>query len=136
MSFNQRRYPRYRVGDQSIAILAFSGQILLKVGKILDISEGGLAFKTKNDKWPDEPCEVNLVGYEKQPNPRDELREVLHRKITVERIPSKLVYSRSMNTDSCGTKMENRCGLQFGKLSEAQASALRHFIGNTMTGTG
>ena len=117
MNDERRKFERLEPKDLTFAALrpGFS-----KLGKILDVSKGGLCFQyvTPQGKHTNEkaPIEIDVfMGDESY---------YLHD------IPSKLIYDREIEEGLDYPKgvEYGRCGLQFGKLTKEQASQWSFFL--------
>jgi hypothetical protein len=111
----KRRFARYVAQDLAFAVFRPS---FTKLGKIKDISRGGLAFDyvTSEGRKEDSPeIEIFMSG------PR----------FHITRVPAKTIYDRKViNHDYTFAPFveKRRCGVQFGKLTEDQAEHLAHFL--------
>ena len=122
MMITDRRYTRFVVEDHTFAAL---GKDYSKVGKIIDISLGGLAFEYLNDNQHsvNGVSMINLFssvgGFH--------MSELTCRVICD--FPTRLA---DRNVD--GTLQKNRCSIQFTSISDAQRELLDEFIKNNTVG--
>ena len=91
-----------------------------KLGKVKDISRGGLAFEyILNETQYTGSSEIDIFSGDRFYLPR---------------IPSKIVYDMEIAEEYQGL-LKRRCGLQFGNLTKKQAAKLEFFLQNHTTGT-
>lgn len=94
---------------------------MLVIGKLLDISQRGLALQYYAGGRPARlPKHLEVFGIH-QP--------LLH----IDRIPGEIVYDFEVNSPTRSALKERRCGVQFGKLSPRQRVLLDEFISNYST---
>jgi len=95
------------------------------LGKIKDISRGGLAFE--------------YIAHEGQKRGSSEIDILITGdRFYLPKIPSKKIYDIKIgeeNEISIDRLETRRCGLQFGELTEEQAAQLDFFLKNHTTGT-
>jgi c-di-GMP-binding flagellar brake protein YcgR len=104
-----RRHVRYKIKSGTLAALPLPGTLKVIVGQIIDMSEGGLALKHKDEiTKPLNNVEIILMGHEQSGGPAFEL-------------PARFVYELEQGEDY-------RSGFQFGDLSKGQISRLDSFI--------
>jgi len=112
----QRRYKRFQVPKGTFVGL---GPHDTKVGQIIDVSMGGLAFRYVGDAEPSNG-ELDIFLSE--------------RDFYVGRIPFKTVSDFEI-TGRIGSSISmRRSGVQFRKLTRGQTSQLEHFIQNHTLG--
>lgn len=117
MATERRRYVRYRVRDKSFAAL---GRDYTKVGKILNIGMGGVAFEyIAGPQHAPGDSFVNLFTTETSFHIND--------------IPCKVVHDdevRAPNSRGQRASMliTRRCGVCFHSVSESQIKELQNFI--------
>ena len=119
METEQRKLTRLLAQDTAYAVLRPDFK---KIGKIKNMSEGGLVFQ--------------YIAYEVQHNDASESEIDIF--ISEEggfhllKIPCRIIYDSKF--DECQTSthhIEMRwCGVQFGELTEEQAADLEFFLGN------
>ncbi len=113
----KRRHVRYRTCDRVFAAL---GEKFSRVGRVRDISAGGLSFEYIIDQWP-----VKNVS-------RIDIF-VTTNNLHVARIPCRLVYEiiiprpRNLISLSPGLRPK-RCGIQFVGLTRDQAEKIYSLI--------
>ena len=118
MEADRRKCRRLLPQDLTFAVLR---PHFNKLGKVKDISEGGLAFEyIFNGKQNPGSSEIDIL--------------VSGDRFYLPRIPSKIVYDMPI-VEEYRTFKKRRCGLQFGDLTDAQAIELHSFLENYTTGT-
>ncbi len=120
METERRKFTRFLAQDTAFAVLR---PHFTKLGKIKDISEGGLAFE--------------YIAYEGQKEDSSGIDIFLSGNgFYLGRIPCKIRYdikiSERYQTSTDHMEMR-RCGLQFGELTEEQAAQLEFFLKNHTT---
>ncbi len=122
MTIERRKYVRFLAKDNSFAALRNGFK---KVGKINDISIGGLGFSYLN-----EIAEVDSTGNHSQIdifNSKDEFY--------LSNVPCRIVYEAPGSIPDEGFLVRmSRCGLQFGELNGSQLEQLELFMENYTTG--
>jgi len=114
----RRKHKRYRVHDGAFAVL---GPHSTKIGQIIDVSMGGVAFGYIAGKEPpDTSFELGILFAE----------DSFH----LTKIPFKTISDQEAKEVPFSTLTMRRCGLQYGKLTPSQISQLQHFIRNCTTG--
>ncbi|MHC1728986.1 MAG: PilZ domain-containing protein [Syntrophobacteraceae bacterium] len=104
-----RQHVRYKMKDGMLAVLHLPGTLKTIVGQILDISEGGLALRHKDQiAMSLTRAELILMGHEQSEDPTFDIH-------------ARLVYEQEQGENY-------RSGFQFGDLSPGQMSQLRFFI--------
>jgi hypothetical protein len=123
---DRRKHKRFQVQDGAFILLSPDSTVL---GHVVEISMGGLAFL--------------YVTSEKPSNKSSELEILLAEELVADRsfyfdkVPFKTISDFSIpNKLSLGSITIRRHGVQFGKLTRDQASALEHFIQNYTIGDG
>ncbi len=111
----RRRNRRYKAREGTVALL---GEPLNIMGSVIDVSEGGLAFRyISNGKRPSESFELDIL-YSQQ-------------LVYIDKMPFKTVSDAEMTGESASKLFPvRRCGVQFGELTEAQKSKLEYLIQN------
>jgi hypothetical protein len=115
----RRRYTRFRTKDGAlIELRSHRG----KLGEIIDISKGGLAFRYIDiGDRPKGSFEVDIF-----------LKE---RDFRLEKVPAKTVSDlKTTKYYPYSSTKTRRQGVQFGKLTRTQISKLEHFIKHYTTG--
>ena len=109
----RRKHIRYRAKEGALAAVRPQ---YVKIGQIIDISRGGLAFRyTVTDSQGNESHELDifLIG------------EVFH----LNRVPFKIISDLRINKKSSPSSLRmRRCGVQFGELTQNQIHELEYFI--------
>lgn len=122
MKTERRKFSRFLAQDTAFAVLrpAFS-----KVGKIKDISGGGLAF--------------HYIGYDGQQKDSSEMDIFLCEEggFHLSKIPCKIIHDYKVDDYQTSIhRIETRwCGVEFRGLTEEQAAELEFFLKNHTTGT-
>ena len=111
----KRKFERYLAQDLAFAVFRPS---FTKLGKIKDISKGGLAFEyVTAEGQMEDSTEIDIF--------------ISGTRFHVTRVPAKTMYdSKVANDDYTFAPFveRRRCGLQFGELTEEQAAQLGHFL--------
>ncbi len=114
----QRKHKRFRVQDGAFVILRPTDT---GVGRLIDISMGGLTFDYVTRKAPSiEATELDIFLTDSDFRLYEFPCQSVWDLITYE-IPTTAVHKR-------------RCGVQFGELTQSQVFQLEHFIQNYTTG--
>jgi hypothetical protein len=117
----KRRFARYVAQDLAFAVFRPS---FTKLGKIKDISKGGLAFEyVTAEGQMEDSTEIDIF--------------ISGTRFHVTRVPAKTMYdSKVANDDYTFAPFveRRRCGLQFGELTKEQAAQLTHFLETHTTG--
>ena len=109
---NQRRHARFRVLRDAFAAL---GPDYIKVGQILDISMGGLAFRyIVPEEGPSNASELDIF--------------LAGRTFYLYKLPFETVRDSATNEAPFSSMNMKVSGLQFGDLTDNQKSNLRYFI--------
>jgi len=117
MSSEQRKHDRFIAKENAFAAL---GRKYTRVGKIKDISMGGLAFEyIGGDGFKEHVSEIDifLVGTE----------------FHLHRVPCKMIYSIDAYVPEINNKLvkiftTKRCGVQFERLNKDFETLLKFFI--------
>jgi c-di-GMP-binding flagellar brake protein YcgR len=111
----KRRFKRSKGGENAFA--AFTSPCeLINVGRILDISMGGLCVRyVTAGEVCDERCAIKVFGSN-------------DRFIHVEKIKCRIVYDHLIPEASWEKVGARVCGVEFLEMSEDQTSLLREFI--------
>jgi hypothetical protein len=110
----RRKHPRFQVKDGAVAVLKSSEHC--KVGTIIDVSEGGLAFKYFDEpELFDGPLTVDIMI----PQEDFTLLDIPCTPVADFKIPSETAFSMLPMM---------RCGLQFHQLNDHQANSLQLFL--------
>ena len=84
-----RKHRRFKLVEGALATLSVPGELFIRIGDILDISEGGLAFGYEgNGTWPREGFKVDLIGYPESDSFDEDSNQNLHT-VFVETIPER-----------------------------------------------
>lgn len=120
MNTERRQFRRFLADDRAFACLRPHFE---RLGKIKDISRGGLAFEYLcNDGCREEPSEIDIFlsgdGFY-LPN-----------------MPCRVVYDFQIGEDvtSISTLQDRRCGVQFSQITEGQKSKLQLFLNKYIIG--
>lgn len=119
-----RQYKRFKAMDGALAVFSSTLQPNLpKLGRLLDISAGGLAFSYTARGIQTEGASSLRISWHD-----DEMS-------TIEGIPFKIVYDVDLSGHyRLGLPEDRRCGVQFGDLSAEQSKQLVAFIRNYSRG--
>lgn len=115
-----RRHTRLKVKKGAVAVLC--GRYY-KIGPVIDITWGGLAFRYTYDdeKNPESACRLSIFLTRE---------DFLLRTVTV-----KIVYDIEENSETpTTTPRMKRCGVKFGRLTKCQRPLLKQFIRNYTVG--
>ena len=115
----RRKFRRLQAQENTFALLR--GQVS-KLGRVIDISNGGLAFRYVSiGEHLKGAFELDLVS------PKDDVR--------LNGLPVKVVsnFERQSKTPSGQIRLR-RVGVQFRELTQYQMSQLQHFMGNYTAG--
>ena len=107
----QREYKRFRVPKNAFAAL---GPDYIKVGQIINISMGGLAFRYLGSEEPSNASELDIF--------------LARRAFYLYKLPFETVRDFVTNEMPFSSINMKVCGLQFGGLTDEQKSDLRYFI--------
>jgi hypothetical protein len=120
MNAERRNFKRFLADDRAFACLRPRFE---KLGKIRDISKGGLSFEYLWDDGSDvDPSEVDIF--------------LAGNGFYLPKMPCKVVYDFQIGADltSNSTFHDRRCGVEFGILTEEQEGMLQSFFDNHLTG--
>ena len=109
----RRKHKRFRAEDGAYAAVRPQYD---KIGQIIDVSRGGLAFRylaSESEEDASSELDIFLIGDDFH------LDKLPFKTVSDEEIPEKL---------SPGSQTMRRCGVQFGKLTQIQAIKLEEFI--------
>jgi hypothetical protein len=111
-----RKYPRYPAKHGVLALLSIPRGIAARIGELVDLSEGGLAFIFSGDDEPyTGPAELEVFGFEAP-------------ECSIRRVHCRVVYEKTIQR-SPGIRTETRrCGLEFEPSLREAAERLRAFI--------
>lgn len=114
-----RKNPRFRTQDNCYAVLSKNYS---KVGKICDISLGGLAFRYLGMEMVAEPSShVDIF--------------LVNNGFYLYNMPCEIIYETEDESFGIASLPQMfRCGLQFGECTESQSEQLESFIENYTTG--
>ena len=111
----RRRHQRFQMPSSAFAGLSpYYG----KLGRILDLSMGGLAFHYIGTEEPNGSTSIDIFM-----NDLDSYLDFYLRNVTF-----KTISDFPVVTDGLATVTLRRMGVQFGKLTQGQRAALEHFI--------
>jgi len=111
----QRKHNRFQVKSPSFAVLRPNAN---KLGQIIDISRGGLAFRYDANKA--------------QGNRASQLAILADNSFCLDEVPIKTISDFELDSADIFKTMR-RCGVQFGKLTPDQTSHVEFFIRNYAT---
>ena len=115
-----RRHPRFLVPNEAIAALSAS-----RLGRIKDISKGGLAFRYLPDEGVDDDaaCELSEISIIHEPG------------FSLLNVPCKIIGNDcSLPTYPHGFLKLNTCRIQFCQLTPVQEAKLDFFIASFADG--
>ena len=107
----QREYKRFRVPKDAFAAL---GPDYIKVGQIINISMGGLAFRYLGSEGPSNASELEIF--------------LAGRAFYLYKLHFETVWDSLTDKKPCSCINMKVCGLQFGDLTPQQISQLEYFI--------
>lgn len=114
----RRKHKRFRVSDGSFAVLGPTGG---KIGRIIDMSMGGLGF--------------SYIGGEEQDDTSYELSILLAEdSFHLTKIPFRTVWDMEANEVPFSSLSMRRCGVEFGDLTNTQVSNMEYFMQNHTLG--
>ncbi|QTA92140.1 PilZ domain-containing protein [Desulfonema magnum] len=120
IAHERRKYSRFLAQDDTFVAL---GRDFSKVGKIKDISMGGLAFEYISD--------------EKMKNTDDSVLDIFlsEHEFHISKVPCEVVYDMPIREPDITflfikTFIMNRCGVKFGTLTEHHRRQLKFFLKN------
>ena len=123
MGVEQRRFIRFLVKENAFLALQ-NGHT--RVGNITNISKGGSSFEYIRDRDSEDPDDYKLDIF------------VFEDQFRLDDIPCFVVYDSSANkfieNSYVPFLINNRCGVQFGELSDDQLKQLSYFLENYTTG--
>jgi hypothetical protein len=109
----RRKHKRFHAKDGTFAVLRPQWPYSTKIGQIIDISMGGLAF--------------SYVAGEDQPNRSYELDILLaEHSFHLTKIPFKTIWDQE--AEQLPSLRMRRCGVQFGELAPHHISQLEYFV--------
>ena len=107
----QRKDKRFQVPKDAFAAL---GPDYIKVGQIINISMGGLAFRYLGSEEPSNALELDIF--------------LARRAFYLYKLPCETVWDFVTDEKPFSSINMKRCGLQFGQLTQSQISELQYFI--------
>jgi hypothetical protein len=109
----RRKDVRFQTGKNTYAVLRARGS---KLGRVIDISKGGLAFRYVSvGERLKGPLELDLLSHQYD--------------YRIDKIPVKIISDLELaNKKAFKSTTLKRVGVQFGKLTRAQKSKLEHFM--------
>ncbi len=109
----RRQDERFQTGKNTYALLRARGS---KLGRVIDISKGGLAFRYVSvGERLKGPLELDLLSHQYD--------------YRIDKIPVKIITDLEIaNKKAFKSTILKRVGVQFGKLTREQKSKLEHFI--------
>ncbi|UCD86765.1 MAG: PilZ domain-containing protein [Desulfobacterales bacterium] len=118
MTVERREHERFETRDGAFILL---GPDSTKLGRLIDISMGGLAFShVARTRPPDELFELDLFLVEGD--------------FYLDKVPYEIISDFKTYDNHFGSITMRRCGVQFGSLTQSQISELEYFIQNHTTG--
>lgn len=114
-SAEQREHKRFRVPKTTFVAL---WPHFLKVGQVVDISMGGIAFRyLAGEEPPKGSLELDLF--------------LAGRSFYLYKVPSEMIWHlRPVEADSSNSPDVRQCGLRFGALTPSQTAQLEYFVRN------
>jgi hypothetical protein len=119
-NFEYRRHRRLKAKKGAVAVLC--GRYY-KIGPVIDITWGGLAFRYTYDdeKNLETACRLSIFFTGED--------------FYLRMVPVKIVYEIEENSETpITTPRMKRCGVKFGRLTECQRPMLKQFIRNYTVG--
>jgi hypothetical protein len=111
-----RKWPRYPAKRGVLALLTIPREIQARLGELVDLSEGGMAFVYSGDNQPFAgPAEVEVFGFEAPEH-------------CIGRVRCRVVYEITLDEPHGTTTETRRCGLEFDSSLREAADKLRSFI--------
>ena len=109
----RRKDERFQTGKNTYAVLRARGS---KLGRVIDISKGGLAFRYVSvGERLKGPLELDLLSHQYD--------------YRIDKIPIKIITDLEVaNKKAFKSTTLKRVGVQFGKLTREQKSKIEHFI--------
>lgn len=113
----KRNFVRHPAKPGAMATLIWSDeQFYSRIGQIVDISKGGLAFQyISNENHVNGHVDLEIFSW-------------LHPVMYLKQLPFTVVYDRKVQRGHRKSPAVRRCGLKFGALSEDQTTRLDAFI--------
>ena len=110
---DRRKNKRFQTEKNTYAVLRAKGS---KLGRVIDISKGGLAFRYVSvGQRLKGPLELDLLSHQYD--------------YRIDKIPVKIISDLELaNKKAFKSTTLKRVGVQFGKLTREQKSKLEHFI--------
>jgi hypothetical protein len=110
---DRRKHKRFQTEKNTYALLRARGS---KLGRVIDISKGGLAFRYVSvGQRLKGPLELDLLSHQYD--------------YRIDKIPVKIITDLELaNKKAFKSTTLKRVGVQFGKLTREQKSKLEHFI--------
>jgi len=111
----RRKYKRFQVQENTFALLRAQ---VSKLGRVIDISKGGLAFRYVSiGERLKGPLEVDLL--------------LPHHDFSLNKLPVKIISNFEIASETPFRSLTlRRVGVQFGELTQKQKSRLEYFIQN------
>ncbi len=118
ITVERREHKRFETRDEAFIVL---GPDSTKLGRLIDISMGGLAFShVAKTRPPDGLFELDLFLVEGD--------------FYLDKLPYEIISDFKTNDNRFGSITMRRCGVQFGSLTQSQISELDYFIRNHTRG--
>jgi len=114
----RRRHRRFHVQEGALAIL---GPHPSKIGQVIDIGRGGLAFSYIAGEEP--PTELTIVSI-----------MLADKSFYLSRMPFQIVSDQEAGRSPFSSLRMGRCGGRFGELTDPETSQLEYFIQNHTVG--
>jgi hypothetical protein len=113
MSVEQRKLKRFSTGKEAFAAFIRPNEPVI-VGKIMDISHGGLAVRyLSNGKLGEGSAEIQIFGPGLNPT---------------NRIECKIVYDKVLVDESWDVFAVRRCGVKFSRFASFDSTQLKPFM--------
>jgi hypothetical protein len=111
-----RKWPRYPAKRGVLALLNIPREIQARLGDLVHLSEGGLAFFCSGDNEPyTGPAEVEVLGFEPPQH-------------GIGRVRCRVVYELTIDRNPESGTETRRCGLELDASLREAADKLRSFI--------
>jgi hypothetical protein len=116
---DRRRHRRFKARDGTLAALSFQFAVL---GRIMDVSRGGLAFRyVASAVRSTESSKLNIL--------------LTDGSFCLDKVPFKTIWDLAIPREfSFGSITLRQCGVQFGRLTHGQQLDLGYFIRNFTVG--
>ncbi len=111
---DRRKHQRFSVEDGALAVLK---PFPIKLGRILDISKGGLEIRYfEDEEWPNSFSAISIM--------------MATEKVCLDDIPIRTIEDDEIDVAYIGSIEKRRRTMQFGELTDEQQQQLELFIRN------